>query len=119
MLNQASLSVLIHEQAKVYGQKTALSYRDYDTSTWKEISWNEFSATVACVSNALIELGVGEQENVGVFTQNKPEGVCVDFGTYGIRAVSIPFYATSSAAQIQYMINDASIRFVFVGEQYP
>lgn len=118
MLNQASLSVLIHEQAKVYGQKTALSYRDYDTSTWKEISWNEFSDTVACVSNALIELGVGEQENVGVFTQNKPEGVCVDFGTYGIRAVSIPFYATSSAAQIQYMINDASIRFVFVGEQY-
>lgn len=118
MLNQASLSVLIHEQAKVYGQKTALSYRDYDTSTWKEISWKEFSDTVACVSNALIELGVGEQENVGVFTQNKPEGVCVDFGTYGIRAVSIPFYATSSAAQIQYMINDASIRFVFVGEQY-
>ena len=55
---------------------------------------------------------------MGVFTQNKPEGVCVDFGTYGIRAVSIPFYATSSAAQIQYMINDASIRFVFVGEQY-
>ena len=55
MLNQASLSVLIHEQAKVYGQKTALSYRDYDTSTWKEISWNEFSDTVACVSNALIE----------------------------------------------------------------
>lgn len=118
MLNQASLSVLIHEQAKVYGKKTALSYRDYDTSTWKEISWKEFSDTVACVSNALIELGVGEQENVGVFTQNKPEGVCVDFGTYGIRAVSIPFYATSSAAQIQYMINDASIRFVFVGEQY-
>jgi long-chain acyl-CoA synthetase len=53
-----------------------------------------------------------------VFTQNKPEGVCVDFGTYGVRAVSIPFYATSSEAQIQYMINDASVRFIFVGEQY-
>lgn len=118
MLNQASLAVLIHEQAKVWGSKTALSYRDYATSTWKTISWLQFSDTVACVSNALLELGVGEQENIGVFTQNKPEGVCVDFGTYGIRAVSIPFYATSSEAQIQYMINDASVRFVFVGEQY-
>ena len=118
MLNQASLAVLIHEQAKVWGSKTALSYRDYATSTWKTISWLQFSDIVACVSNALLELGVGEQENIGVFTQNKPEGVCVDFGTYGIRAVSIPFYATSSEAQIQYMINDASVRFVFVGEQY-
>lgn len=117
-LNSSNLSVLIHEQAKVYGEKTALRYRDYTTSTWKEISWNSFSQTVALVSNALIQLGVTEQENVAVFTQNKPEGVCVDFGAYGIRAVSIPFYATSSEAQVQYMVNDASIRFVFVGEQY-
>ena len=117
-LNSSNLSVLIHEQAKVYGDKTALSYRDYATSTWKPISWREFSHTVALVSNALIQLGVKEQENIAVFTQNKPEGVCVDFGAYGIRAVSIPFYATSSEAQVQYMVNDASVRFVFVGEQY-
>lgn len=118
MLNTSPLSVLIHEQAKIYGDKTALSYRDYSTATWKDISWRQFSATVTQVSHALIALGVAEQENIAVFTQNKPEGVCTDFGAYGIRAVSIPFYATSSEAQIQYMINDADVRFVFVGEQY-
>ncbi len=118
MLNTSPLSVLIHEQAKVYGERTALSYRDYDAAVWKTISWNEFSKRVSLVSNALLKLGVGVQENLAVFSQNKPESVCVDFGAYGIRAVSIPFYATSSEAQIQYMINDASIRFVFVGEQY-
>jgi len=118
MLNHASLSVLIHEQAKVYGDRVALSYRDYATATWRTISWNDFSKRVSLVSNALLTMGVGVQENIAVFSQNKPESVCVDFGVYGIRAVSIPFYATSSEAQIQYMINDASIRFVFVGEQY-
>ena len=118
MLNHASLSVLIHEQAKVYGDRVALSYRDYATATWRTISWNDFSKRVSLVSNALLTMGVGVQENIAVFSQNKPESVCVDFGAYGIRAVSIPFYATSSEAQIQYMINDASIRFVFVGEQY-
>ncbi|MBR1683149.1 MAG: long-chain fatty acid--CoA ligase [Bacteroidaceae bacterium] len=117
-MNKSPLSVLIHEQAKVYGERTALSYRDYSTAVWKTISWNEFSKRVALVSNALLKLGVGEQENIAVFSQNKPESLCVDFGAYGIRTVSIPFYATSSEAQIQYMINDASIRFVFVGEQY-
>lgn len=118
MLQKCNLGQLIHEQAKVYGQKVALSYRDYATSTWREITWTQFSERVAQVSRALLALGVAEQENIAVFTQNKPEGVCVDFGAYGIRAVSIPFYATSSEAQIQYMINDASVRFVFVGEQY-
>ena len=40
-----------------------------------------------------------------------------DFGAFGIRAVTVPFYATSSEQQIQYMIGDAQIRFLFVGEQ--
>ena len=118
MLNKSPLSVLIHEQAKVYGEKTALSYRDYATATWHEISWREFSRRVLMVSNALLKYGVREQENIAVFSQNKPESLCVDFGTYGIRAVSIPFYATSSEAQVKYMVNDAAVRFVFVGEQY-
>ncbi|MCR5181018.1 MAG: long-chain fatty acid--CoA ligase [Bacteroidaceae bacterium] len=117
-MNTAPLSELIHSQAKVYGEKTALSYRDYTTGTWKNISWKQFSHTVALAANALVHLGVRVQENIAVFTQNKPEGVCVDFAAYGARVVSIPFYATSSEAQIQYMIHDADIRFVFVGEQY-
>ncbi len=118
MLNKSPLSVLIHEQAKVYGEKTALRYRDYATATWRDISWREFSRRVSLVSNALLKYGVAEQENIAVFSQNKPESLCVDFGTYGIRAVSIPFYATSSEAQVKYMVNDAVVRFVFVGEQY-
>lgn len=118
MLNTAPLSVLIHEQSKVYGDRVALSYRDYDANAWRTISWNRFSELVSLVSNALLKFSVGIQENIAVFSQNKPESVCVDFGAYGIRAVSVPFYATSSEAQVQYMINDASIRFVFVGEQY-
>ncbi|MCR5780135.1 MAG: long-chain fatty acid--CoA ligase [Bacteroidaceae bacterium] len=118
MLNTSSLPLLIHEQAKVYGDRTALSYRDYKAAAWRTISWNRFSVLVSLVSNALLKMGVGVQENIAVFSQNKPENVCVDFGAYGVRAVSIPFYATSSEAQIQYMIKDASIRFVFVGEQY-
>lgn len=117
MLNNYPFSVLVHEQAKRYGTKTALSYRDYDKQVWVPVSWNSFSDTVRKVSNALLAMGVGVQENVAVFSQNKPECLYVDFGAYGIRAVTIPFYATSSEAQVKYMVQDADIRFVFVGEQ--
>jgi len=109
---------MIASQAKVYGDRVALRYRDYNQNLWKDISWNEFARRVRAVSNALLELGVGVQENVAVFAQNMVENLFVDFGCYGIRAVGIPFYATSSESQVQYMINDAQIRNVFVGEQY-
>ena len=105
-------------QAEVYGERVALRYRDYNRAIWKDISWREFARRVRATSNALLELGVAEQENVAVFAQNMVESLFVDFGCYGVRATSVPFYATSSESQVQYMVNDASIRCVFVGEQY-
>ena len=118
MLNETPLCRVVHSQAEKYGERVALRYRDYDLGKWMDISWNEFSRRVRLVSNALLELGVGVQENVATFSQNKPECLMVDFGAYGIRAVTIPFYATSSEHQVQYMVSDANIRYIFVGEQY-
>lgn len=112
------LSVIVHRQAEKYGDKVALKYRDYETAQWIPITWNQFSATVRQAANALAVLGVKEQENIGIFSQNKPEWFYVDFGGFANRAVSIPFYATSSPAQAQYIINDAQIRYLFVGEQF-
>jgi len=112
------LSVLVHRRAEKYGDKVALKYRDYETSQWIPITWNQFSQIVRQVANALIELGVQEEENIGIFSQNKPECLYVDFGAFANRAVTIPLYATSSPAQAQYIINDAQIRYIFVGEQF-
>ncbi|MBQ2342225.1 MAG: long-chain fatty acid--CoA ligase [Bacteroidaceae bacterium] len=117
MQNPSPLSSVIHSQAKTYGDRAAMLYRDQSLQVWKEISWNTFSKTVRKVSNAFLELGVGVQENVAVFSQNMPECLFVDFGAYAIRAVTIPFYATSSEAQVKYMVSDARIRYIFVGEQ--
>ena len=117
MQNNCHLSVLIHEQAKKYGEKVALKYRDFGSKEWKTVSWNHFSNMVKQVSNAMINVGVKVQENVGVFSQNAVQYLYTDFGAFGIRAVTVPFYATSSEEQIRFMISDAEIRLLFVGEQ--
>lgn len=69
------------------------------------------------VSNALLNLGLKPQETIAVFAQNCIQYLYTDFGAYGVRVISIPFYATSSEQQIQYMIQNASVRFLFAGEQ--
>lgn len=117
-MSNSYLSTLICRQAKKYGDRIALKYRNYETESWIPVSWNQFAAKVKNVSNALIALGTEVQENVGIFSQNMPECLYTDFGAFGSRVVTIPLYATSSEAQVHYILEDAGIRFLFVGEQY-
>ncbi len=117
MQNLSHLSVLIHEQAKTYGSRPALTFRSFGSLKWKTVSWNQFSLRVKQVSNALLNLGVKPQDKIAVFSQNCIQYLYTDFGAYGVRVISIPFYATNSERQIQYMVNDAEVRFLFVGEQ--
>ncbi|MBR4268215.1 MAG: long-chain fatty acid--CoA ligase [Prevotella sp.] len=111
------LAKLPYEQAKKYGDRTVFEYKDFGGTVWKKVSWRDFAANVRRVSLAMLAMGVKVQENIGVFSQNSLPYIYTDFGAFGVRAVTIPFYATSSEQQLQYVINDAQIRFFFVGEQ--
>lgn len=111
------LSQMPYALAKKYGDRVAFEYQEFGSEVWKKISWKIFADYTKRVSNALLNFGVRVQENIGVFSQNAIQYLYTDFGAYGIRAVTIPFYATSSEEQIQFMIDDAQIRLLFVGEQ--
>lgn len=108
---------LIHRQAEKYGNRTALKHRDNATGKWLKISWREFSDKVMLTAKAMAVFGIKVQENIGVYSQNMPQCLYTDFGAYGNRVVSIPMYATNSPGQIEYIINDAKIHTLFVGEQ--
>ena len=117
MQKNSHLSVLIHDQARKYGNRSVLTFRPFGSLQWKTVTWNQFSLRVKQVSNAMLNLNIKPQENIAVFAQNCIHYLYTDFGAYGVKAVSIPFYATSSETQIQFMINDAQVRVLFVGEQ--
>lgn len=117
MQTRCHLSVLALKQAEKYGEREAFTYKDFGGSVWKTMSYSRFATLVKEASNALLNLGAKPQDAIGVFSQNCIQYLITDFGAYGVRVMSVPFYATSSEQQIQYMINDAQIRFLFVGEQ--
>ncbi|MDR1336495.1 MAG: long-chain fatty acid--CoA ligase [Tannerella sp.] len=108
---------LIYRQAEKYGDRTAIRWRSEATGRWYPVSWTDFAARVRLVSQALIARDVHIQENIGIYSQNMPQCFYADYGAYGVRAVSVPMYATSSAAQIEYIVRDAEVRLLFVGEQ--
>lgn len=113
------LSELVRRQTEKYGdRKPALRYRDDARGIWVPVSWKQFEQHVDEAANAMAVMGIEEEENVGIFSQNMVESFYVDFANFCNRAVTVPLYATSSAAQAQYIINDTAMRLLFVGEQY-
>lgn len=108
---------LIHRQAEKYGVRTALKYVDPTSGKWAKVSWRDFSNKVMLTAKAIAEFGIEPHENIGVYSQNMPQCLYTDFGAYANRVVSVPMYATNSPEQIEYIINDAEIHTLFVGEQ--
>ena len=110
-------SKLVAAKAKKQASRAALYYRDYSVAKWVEITWRELHEKVERVARALVSLGVKEEDRVAICSQNMPQALMVDFANYANRAISVPMYATASVQQIEYIINDAEIEVLCVGEQ--
>ncbi|MEG0700315.1 MAG: long-chain fatty acid--CoA ligase [Muribaculaceae bacterium] len=108
---------LITSQAKKYGSREVFRHKNYDTNKWVSTSWSAFSKKIEKVACAFEMLGIKENENIAIFSQNCPEILVTDFAAFNNRAVPVPLYATSSKEQVKYIVNDAKIRFIFVGDQ--
>jgi len=111
------LSCLIQERANTFGDQEALKFKDKETGKWQSVSWEDFSKKVTAVARSMCHTGIEPQTNIGVYSQNMVECLYIDFGAFANRAVTVPMYATASIPQISYIIDEAEISLLFVGEQ--
>ncbi len=85
---------------------------------WLDMAWEVFSDRVMKAAQAMAEMGVEPNDNVGIYSQNMEKYLVADFATHANRGVVVPMYATSSPEQVGYIVNDARVRLLFVGEQF-
>lgn len=109
---------MIHRQAEKYGDRTALTYYDKKIKKWKNASWSHFSRRIMSVAWAMAEIGVEPKERIGIYSQNMRQYLYTDFAIYANRGIMVPIFATSSPSQVEYIVNDAEIHVLFVGEQF-
>ncbi|HOP30194.1 MAG TPA: long-chain fatty acid--CoA ligase [Spirochaetota bacterium] len=109
------IAVMIRDRVRKYGDKTAL--KDKTTGAWVSTSWKEFGYRIDGTAKALLEMGVKENEMVGIFSPNTASWSVADAAILSIRGVSVPVYATNSVKEAEYIVNDAEIRIMFVFDQ--
>jgi long-chain acyl-CoA synthetase len=110
------LSAIVEYAESRYDGK-ALHYKPSGSLQWNSFSWKEFAELTRKTSAALMQLGVKREDNVAIFSQNMPEWTIADLGIMCSNAVSVPIYATNTSDQAKYIIYEAEIHFIFVGEE--
>ncbi|QXX83271.1 long-chain fatty acid--CoA ligase [Providencia sp. R33] len=94
-----------------------IAFSQWNNGQQSSLTWNEVGERTSAISRHLLALEVSTQENIGLFAHNSMNWSLIDLASLQIRAVTVPLYATSSVEQAAYIINDANIKVLFVGEQ--
>ena len=116
-MDNMHFSRLIAYQSAKYKDKIVFNQRKTIQSDWEKLSWEQMESDVLCLSRQFLAVGVQPQARIGQFSNNMTENLVVDFALYAIRGVVVPMYATSTAAQIEYIVRDSSIEILFAGNQ--
>ena len=114
-LEKFHLVTRLASQAAHYGDREALRY--WENGQLCSLSWKVFYEEIQKIANALLHYQVGVQENIGIFAPNSPQWTMVDMAAAHIRACAVPIYATNTVDQAAYIINNAGIKILFVGEK--
>lgn len=116
-MNYYHLGELVHNQARKYKNRISVKFTT-SKGKWQNMSWSEFSEKVMKTAQAMAEMGIQPDDKIGIYSQNMAKYLITDFAAYANRGVMVPMYATSSPHQVEYIVNDAAIEVLFVGEQF-
>jgi long-chain acyl-CoA synthetase len=86
-------------------------------SAWQDTSWRDLGAAMEAIARGLIHLGHQPGDRVGLCARNMPEWTQADLGILAARGVTVPLYPTNTPDQARFILRDADVRILFVGEQ--
>jgi long-chain acyl-CoA synthetase len=91
---------------------------------WKKYSTAEAQAIVNKLSAGLLQLGVSgndmvieNQDKIALISKNRPEWLMLDLACQQIGAALCPIYPTTNINELEFIFNDASVKYVFVSGQ--
>ena len=100
-----NLTNLVAERAWFEPQRVMLSRPLGDG--WQEVTAREFEEEVRTVAKGLIASGIAIGDRVAIMAKTRYEWTILDFAIWFSGAISVPIYETSSAEQIQWILEDS------------
>jgi len=88
--------------------------------TWQPISSAQLRSWVYSAARQLQAWGIGKGDRVVILSENRPEWAVADYATLLLGGVVVPIYATQTAEQVLYVLQNSGARIAFVStrQQY-
>ena len=95
-----------------------------EKGSWKPYGTKEIQDTVNHFSAGLVSLGVTgndfsieRADKIAIISNNRPEWLITDLAVQQTGAVLVPIYPTTNPLELQFILNDAAVKYVFAGTQ--
>lgn len=95
-----------------------------ENGIWRAYSTQEVHTMVNQLSLALLALGVSAgdgtnegRDKIGLISNGRPEWVIIDLAVQQIGAVLVPLYPNTSIKEIEMILNESAIKYMFVSNK--
>ena len=83
-----------------------IAMREKDFGIWQEYSWARTWDLVMDAAHGLLALGIEVGDRVSIQSEDRPEWVILDLATVAVRGITVGFYPTNPAAEVEYLLVD-------------
>ena len=95
-----------------------------ENGKWRNYSTAEVKQIVDQLSIGLLKLGVSghdmtieNQDKIALVSKNRPEWLMLDMACQQVGAAICPIYPTTNINELEFIFNDAAVKYVFVSGQ--
>lgn len=85
-------------------------------NNWKEYTWKEVGNQVRRMASAIQAMNLPERSNIGIVSKNCAHWIMTDLAIIMSGHVSVPFYPTLQAEQLNQVLTHSECRVLFVGK---
>ncbi|HHE0500244.1 TPA: long-chain fatty acid--CoA ligase [Vibrio parahaemolyticus] len=106
---------VLQHNAKHWPEQVAM--REKEFGIWREFTWQDYENRVKWMALALQDLGIGEQDVIGLLGDNRPEWVWGELAAHAIKGYSLGIYQDSMHEEVAYLINYAKAKVVIAEDE--
>ncbi|MBE5187557.1 long-chain fatty acid--CoA ligase [Vibrio parahaemolyticus] len=106
---------VLQHNAKHWPEQVAM--REKEFGIWREFTWQDYESRVKWMALALQDLGIGEQDVIGLLGDNRPEWVWGELAAHAIKGYSLGIYQDSMHEEVAYLINYAKAKVVIAEDE--
>ncbi len=95
-----------------------------ENNQWRKYSTTEVKELVDKLSGGLLNMGIGggdmkpeNRDKVAIICRNRPEWIILDLAVQQIGAILTPVYPTINVNELEFVLNDAQVKMVFVNDE--